>query len=252
MLNLDSIVSNKNISSEDNNWPFRMLIIGPLGSGKTNTLLHLINNLHPIDKIYLYAKDIHEPKYEYLINKREQAGIKKLNDPHDFIEYSDDMNDMLVDINDYNKNRDKKALIVFDDMIADIEYNKNFKRLIKELFYRARKINVSIVFITQSYLRALKDARLNSTHILMRIGNKKELKRIAEEESGHLDYKDFFKMYNYCTKDPYSFMTIDTRPTATIQFKKNFNEPIDLSEPNSLECSSLERNFEKIFINNDS
>ena len=70
MLNLDSIVSNKNISSsERNNWPFRMLIIGPSGSGKTNTLLHLINNLHPIDKIYLYAKDIHEPKYEYLIIK---------------------------------------------------------------------------------------------------------------------------------------------------------------------------------------
>ena len=102
-------------------------------------------------------------------------------------------------------------------LIADIEYNKNFKRIIKELFYRARKINVSIVFITQSYFRALKDARLNSTHyILMRIGNKKELKRIAEEKSGHLDYKDFLKMYNYCTKDPYSFMTIDTRTTATI------------------------------------
>ena len=263
MLNLDTVVSNKNTSSsedttgssssERNNWPFRMLIIGPSGSGKTNTLLHLINNLHPIDKIYLYAKDIHEPKYEYLINKREQAGIKNLNDPHAFIEYSDDMNDMLDDINDYNKNRDKKVLIVFDDMIADIEYNKNFKRIIKELFYRVRKINVSIVFITQSYFRALKDARLNSTHyILMRIGNKKELKRIAEKKSGHLDYKDFFKMYNYCTKDPYSFMTIDTRPTATIQFNNNFNEPIDLSKPSSLECSSLERNFEKIFINNDS
>ena len=223
MLNLDNIVSNKNTSSsEDNNWPFRMLIIGPSGSGKTNTLVHLINNLHPIDKIYLYAKDIHEPKYEYLINKREQAGIKNLNDPHDFIEHSDGMNDVLDDINDYNKDRDKKVLIVFDDMISDIEYNKNFKRIIKELLYRARKINVSIVFITQSYFRALKDARLNSTHyLLMRIGNKKELKRIAEEKSGHLDYKDFFKMYNYCTKDSYSFMTIDTRPTATIQFKKN-------------------------------
>ena len=87
MLNLDNIVSNKNknkdmagsSSSERNNWPFRMLIIGPSGSGKTNTLLHLINNLHPIDKIYLYAKDINEPKYKYLINKREQAGIKNLN-----------------------------------------------------------------------------------------------------------------------------------------------------------------------------
>ena len=222
MLNLDNIVSNKNISySEDNNWPFRMSIIGPSGSGKTNTLLHLINYLHPIDKIYLYAKDIHEPKYEYLINKREQAGIKNLNDPHAFIEYSDDMNDVLDDINNYNKNRGKKVLIVFDDMIADIEYNKNFKRIIKELFYRARKTNVSIVFITQSYFRALKDARLNSTHyILMKIDNKKELKRIAEEKSRHLGYKDFLKIYNYCTEEPYSFMLIDTRPTASVTFKK--------------------------------
>ena len=89
------------------------------------------------------------------------------------------MNDVLDDINNYNKNRDKKVLIVFDDMISDIDYNKNFKRIIKELFYRTRKINVSIVFIMQSYFRALKDARLNSTHyILMKIGNEKELKRI--------------------------------------------------------------------------
>ena len=139
------------------------------------------------------------------------------------------MNDVLDDINNYNKNRDKKVLIVFDDMIADIEYNKNFKRIIKELFYRARKINVSVVFITQSYFKALKDARLNSTqYILMRIGDKKELKRIAEEKPGHLDYKDFLKMYNYCTKEPYSFMTIDARPTAPIPFKKNFNDLINL------------------------
>ena len=139
------------------------------------------------------------------------------------------MNDVLDDINNYNKPRDKKVLIVFDDVIADIEYNKNFKRIIKKLFYRARKISVSIVFIMQSYFRALKDARLNSTHyILMKIGNKKELKRIAEEKSGHLDYKDFLKIYNCCTREPYSFMLIDTRPTATIQLKKNFNEPIDL------------------------
>ena len=136
---------------------------------------------------------------------------------------------VLDDINNYNKNRDKKVLTVFDDMIADIEYNKNFKRIIKELFYRARKINISIIFIMHSYFRALKDARLNSTHyILMKINNKKELKRIAEEKSGHLDYKDFLKMYNYCTKEPYSFILIDTRPTVSIPFKKNFDEPINL------------------------
>ena len=69
MLNLDNIVSNKN-ENKNNNWSFRMLIIGPSGSGKTNVLLHLIDNLHRIDKTYLYVKDIHKPKYEYLINKR--------------------------------------------------------------------------------------------------------------------------------------------------------------------------------------
>ena len=224
MLNLDNIVSNKKkISSENDDWPFRMLIIGPSGSGKTNTLLHLIDKFHPIDKIYLYAKDTDEEKYQYLINKREQAGIKNLNDPHAFIEYSNDMNDVLEDINSYNKKRDKKVLIIFDDVIADIMRSEKFK----ELFIRCRKVNISIVFITQSYFGTPKDVRLNSTHyILMKIGNKKELNSIAEENSDHLDFKVFLKIYNYCTKDPYSFMMVDTRPTARITFKKNFDESI--------------------------
>ena len=238
MINLDNIVSNKNTSSsEHNNWPFRMLIIGPSGSGKTNTLLHLIEKFYPIDKIYLYAKDTNEPKYQYLINKREQAGIKNLNDPHAFIEYSNDMNDVLENTNNYNKNknREKKVLIVFDDMIADIMRSEKFKAIVKELFVRCRKLNISIVFITQFYFRTPKDPRLNSTHyILMKIGNKKELKIIVEENSGHLDFKEFLKIYNYCTREPYSFMMVDTRPNARITFKKNFDEPI------------------KGFINNDS
>ena len=119
------MLSNNKIK-EDNDWPCRMLIIGPSGSVKPNTLLHLINNLHSIDKIYLHAKDIGEDKYNYLINKREQAGMKNLNGPKAFIEYSDDMSDALGDIKNYNKNRDKKVLIVFNDMMADIEYNNNF------------------------------------------------------------------------------------------------------------------------------
>ena len=125
MLNLDDIVSNKK-ENKDHNWPFRMLIIGSSGPGKTNTLLHLINNFHPIDKIYLCVKDTDEKKYEYLINKREQAGIKDLNDPHAFIEYLGDMNDVLDDINNYNKNRDKKVLIIFHDVIADIMRSEKF------------------------------------------------------------------------------------------------------------------------------
>ena len=166
MLNLDNIVSNKKKSSlENDDWTFRMLIVGPSGSGKTNTLLHLIDKLHPIDKIYLYAKDTDEDKYQYLINKREQAGIKNLNDPHAFLEYSSDMNDVLEDINRYNKKKDKKELIIFDDMIADIMRSEKFKAIVKEIFVRCRKLNISIVFITQSYFRTPKDARLNSTII---------------------------------------------------------------------------------------
>ena len=139
------------------------------------------------------------------------------------------MNVVLDDINNYNKNRDKKVLIIFDDMIADIMRREKFKAIVKELFIRCRKLNISIVFITQSYFRIPKDARLNSTHdILMKIGYKKELKGIAEENSGHLGFKDFLKIYNYCTKKPYSFMLVDTRPTARVTFKKNFDEPIDL------------------------
>ena len=127
MLNLDDIVRNKKkSSSEHNDWPFRMFIIGPSGSCKTNTLLHLIDKFHPIDKIYLYAKDTDDEKYQYLINIREQAGIKNLNDPNACIEYSNDMNDVLEYINNYNENRDKKVLIIFDDMIADIMRSEKF------------------------------------------------------------------------------------------------------------------------------
>ena len=166
MLNLDDIVSNKK-ENKGNDWPFRMLIIGPSGSGKTNTLLHLINNFHPIDKIYLYAKDTDEKKYQFLINKREQAGIKNFNDPHAFIEYSNDMNDVLDKIDNYNINRNKKVLVISDDMIADIMRSKKFELIIKELFIRCRKLNISVVCITQSYFRTPKDARLNSTHYIL-------------------------------------------------------------------------------------
>ena len=118
-------------------------------------------------------------------------------------------------------------MVIFDDMIADIMRSEKFKAIVKELFIRCKKLNISIVFITHSYFRTPKDARLNSTHyILMKIGNKKELKSIAEENSGHLDFKDFLKIYNRCTDKPYSFMMVDTRPTAHVTFKKNFDEPI--------------------------
>ena len=115
-----------------------MLIIGPSGSGKTNALLNSIqkqNNNNPISKIYFYAKDLSEPKYQFLIEKFKNARIKNYNDPTAFIEYSNTM-DVFNNIDDYNPKRKRKILIVFNDMIADIMNNKKFQPIIKEPFIR--------------------------------------------------------------------------------------------------------------------
>ena len=98
---------------------------------------------------------------------------------------------------DYNPSRKRKKLIVFDDMIADIMTNKKFQAIIKELFIRCRKLNISLVFITQSYFSIPKDVRLNSTHyLIMKINNRKELQNIAINHSADIDYKDFMKIYS--------------------------------------------------------
>ena len=104
--------------------PHRMFTVGGSGSGKTNALLNLINNQRDIDKIYLYAKDPYEVKYQYLINKREKVGLDHFKDPRAFIEYSNDMQDVYNPIENYNPNKKRKILIVFDDMIADMINNK--------------------------------------------------------------------------------------------------------------------------------
>ena len=112
------------------------------GSGKTNTLLNLINEQNDIDKIYLYARDLNEPRYKIVIKKCKDAGIKHLNDPNAFIECSNTMDDVLENIHDYNLNKKRKILIVFYDMIADILTNKKFQAIIKELFIRCGKLNI--------------------------------------------------------------------------------------------------------------
>ena len=103
---------------------YRILIIGGSGSGKTNALLNLINNQPDIDKIYLYAKDPHEAKYQFLINKRESMALDHFNDPKAFIEYSSDMRDVYKNIDEYNADKERQILIVFD-MIADMVNKKN-------------------------------------------------------------------------------------------------------------------------------
>ena len=113
MISLDSI-ANENKIEHNEKWsyipdhPHRIIIIGGSRSGKTNALINLINEQNNIDKIYLYARDLNEPKYEYLIKKREDAGIKHLNNPNAFIECSNTIDDIYENINDYNPVRKKK------------------------------------------------------------------------------------------------------------------------------------------------
>ena len=166
MTNLDSN-TNENNKEHIEKWPFipdhpyKILIIGGSRSRKTNALLNLIKEQDDIDKIYLYAKDLSEPKYEFLIKKHEDVEIKYCNDPNAFTECSNTMDDVYENIDDYNPNRQKKFLIVFDDMIADTMSNKKCQAIIKELFIRCRKLNISPVFITQSYFSVPKDVRSN-------------------------------------------------------------------------------------------
>ena len=98
-------------------------------------------------------------------------------------------------IEDYNPGKKRKILIAFDDMIADMINNKKLNPIVTELFIRGRKLNISIVFITQSYFKVPKDVRLNSTHFfIMKIPNKRELQQIALNHSSDIDFKDFMKI----------------------------------------------------------
>ena len=174
MINFDDIV-NENKTARNKNWPhindnlYRILIIQGSESGKTNALLNLIENQRDIDKIYLYAKDPYESKYQYLINKRKGVGINHFKDPKDFIEYSNDMCIVYRNINYYNPDKEKKnidSVWWFDDMIADMNQNKKLNSVVTELFIRGRKLNISLGFINQSYFKVPKDVRLNTTHFL--------------------------------------------------------------------------------------
>ena len=177
-----------------------------------------------IDKIYLYAKDPNEKKYQYLINKRENVGLNHFNDPKAFMEYSNDMQDVYKNIEDYNPIKKCKVLIIFDDMIADMINNNKLNSIVTELFIRGRKLNISIVFITQSYFKVPKDVRLNSTHFfIMKIPNKRELQQIALNHSSDIDFNDFMNFYKKYIKEPYSFLVNDTTLPSDnpLRFRKN-------------------------------
>ena len=141
-------------------------------------LLNLTENQPDIDKIYLYAKDPYEAKYQYLINICEKVGIDHHDDPKAYIEYSNDMHDVYKCINEYNPDKENK-IIVFDDMTADMIHNKKLDSRVTKLFIRGRKLSISLVFISQSYFKVPKVVRLNTHFFIAKILNKSELQEVG-------------------------------------------------------------------------
>ena len=138
------------------------------------------------------------------------------------MEYSNDMQDVYKNIEDYNLIKKRKVLIVFDDMIADMINNNKLNPIVTELFIRGRKLILTRG--TQSYFKVPKDVRLNSTHFfIMKIPNKRELQQIALNHSSDIDFKDVIKIYKKYTKEPYSFLVNDTTLPSDdpLRFRKN-------------------------------
>ena len=163
--------------------------------------------------MYLCARDLKEPKYKILIKNGKDAGIKHINDLNASIECSNTMDNVYENINDYNSSRKRKILIIFDDMIADIMTNKRFQAIIKELFTRCRKLNISLVFITQSYFSVPKDVRLNSTHyLIMHTNSKRELQLLQKENYIFFilqnDKKKHNEKWTYIPNHPYRSLII--------------------------------------------
>ena len=200
-------ITKEDIKKHNPNWPqtpdlpYKILIVEGSESSKTNALLNLISHQPDIDKIYVYAKDPCEAKYQLLINKREDAGKKHFNDSEAFFEYSNDMVDIYKNIEEYNPNKKCKIFIVFDDVIADMLRNKRLNPIVTEVFIRGRKLNVSLVFIKQSYFAVPKNITLNSTnYFIMKIPNKRELQQTAFNHSSDIDFQNFMNIYKkmYC------------------------------------------------------
>ena len=139
------------------------------------------------------------------------------------------MGNVCKNINHYNPGKENKILIVFDDMIADMIQDKKLNSIVTKLFIRGRKLNISLVFITQSYFKVPKDVRLNTTHFFItKILSKRELQQIVINHSSDISTEDFVDIYRKCTAEPYSFFVSDTTLASDnpFRFRKNILEHI--------------------------
>ena len=172
----------------------------------------------------MYAKDLHEEKNQYLIKICEKVSIDHHNDPRVYVQYSNDMRDVYININYYNPDKEKKILIVFDDIIADMINNKKLNSIVAELFVKGSKLSICFVLIMQSYFKVPKYVRLNTTYFFIaKIQIRRELQQIEMNHSADVSIKGFANIYRDFTGEPYAFLVNDTTPSSDnpLRFRKN-------------------------------
>ena len=145
-------------------------------------------------------------KVNCLLTEEKKYELKKLKNPKTFIDFSQTIDDVYENLEDYHPTKKRRVLIEFGDMIADMESNKKLSPIVTELVFSGRNLKISLVFISQSYFQMTKTIRLNATYLfIMKIPNKRELQQITPNHSSDIEFKGFIKLYNHYTNVPFSF-----------------------------------------------
>ena len=202
-------------------WPFRLLICGQTGCGKTNLLLNLLLNYLYYNRLYVYAKDLSESSYMFLQDFFDDVH-RKLDEDYNITESIATFSSNKADIVDVdNLDKEYQNLIVFDDFVTEKDQDS-----IIELFTRGRKKNASVIYLTQSYYSTPKDIRLQCNYFMFfNIGSKREVIEIEKDHAIGLTKEEFLEMFKSATEDPYSFMMIDLK---TKEKRNKFRKNLDM------------------------
>jgi hypothetical protein len=213
---MDIIDYNKvfNIAEDQNNdkhylapkWPFRLLILGPTGCGKTNLLINLIDNISH-DKLIIYSRHLDQPLYRAFIEKGK----------HENISMSSDIDNVL---NPDDLDTEKQNLYIFDDFMTSKDQND-----IIDVFVRGRHANCSCIYITQCYFPVHKNIRLNCNYfVIFKIDSKRELLELQKDHAINIGKDDFLKLYMHAVSEPYSFFVIDKRTNfPPLSYRRRFD-----------------------------
>jgi ABC-type dipeptide/oligopeptide/nickel transport system ATPase component len=194
--------------------PFRMLIIGNSGSGKTQTLLNLMHNFGAtFQNIAIITKNKHEPLYEYLEDKTKDQGLT--------------ITEGIAGLPDLDKfNKEEQTLIVLDDLVLEKQQGK-----IEEYFIRARKLNCSVIYISKSYFLVPKIIRQNLSYLIVKqVSSFRDLKLIMSEYSLGIDKVQLKDIYETSTAEKQDFLLVDLEAPPKDRFRKNFTEIFDIDE----------------------